>query len=473
MISGALNFTLGLQADSFLRNLNVASGKLLGFVGASASISAAFNKMWASIEQGGKLTDLAASAGVSVKELYQLQRAFEAVGASADSVPAIINRLRRTLATGEQNGLLAQLGLDPNSLAGFDPSKQFMMIAAALSKVGENSRAAAAQAIFGREGAATMQQIANSGNDLADAFARAAGDAAIWDRYANRFDAIADTANEIKGHLNTAWAGFTGGIAPAMQQVMDYLNSIDFGGFGARLGNEISLVFESIKLEKFSQYFELSLKSATHEVSKYMLSQIIDWGIAGEAAMNQAGKNGPGFWSKLGTGSLGVGAGLLGLWNQVGANIGVPGAEEMANKRIQQAYDLFDKIGANDGILMKMSDAFVSGVKGGKNPFAEQLIKLRDDLQQGVDQAFRSETKPNRSSSNDLALNFGKASRAKSDFTDIEKMGGVLLGLGRGFGDDEARMTAQNTQKIAEILKLHTKILSDIAPALKLVGVNL
>jgi polyhydroxyalkanoate synthesis regulator phasin len=40
----------------------------------------------------------------------------------------------------------------------------------------------------------------------------------------------------------------------------------------------------------------------------------------------------------------------------------------------------------------------------------------------------------------------------KTDFTDLEKMGGILNGLGRGFGNDDIRRTADNTAETNKLL---------------------
>jgi hypothetical protein len=260
MSSGALNFTLGLQANQFLNSLGASSGKLLGFLGVANGINAAFTKMWGSIEKGGALKDLAASASVTVKDLYQLQRGFKDVGASADAVPSILNRLRRTLAGGEQNNLLQQLGLDPDTIARMNPAAQFEKIAAAMARLNVNARSQAATALFGREGASAVMQIANSGNDFADAMKRAAADAGIWDNVSDAFDAIGDKVAELQAHIETMWAQLAGALIQAFNEgrlaelltdifttsiraAFDALPGLAVGGF-VKLGELLMRIFQ-------------------------------------------------------------------------------------------------------------------------------------------------------------------------------------------------------------------------------------
>lgn len=237
MIAGSLQFTLGLQANQFLNALGVSSSKLVGFTAVANALSNVMAKMWASIQQGGNLTDLAAGAGISVKALYQLQEAFKQVGASADRVPAIMLRLQRTLGTSEGRSALASLGLDPKQLAAADPAAQMERIGQAMARMNSNAAGAAAFKLFGREGATTMRQIAASGTDFSDAIRRASADANVWQKVAFEFDAIADKVTEIEGRMKTMWALFTGAAIQAFRtgQLSELITDIIVTGFKGAL----------------------------------------------------------------------------------------------------------------------------------------------------------------------------------------------------------------------------------------------
>ena len=218
MISGSLQFTLGLQANQFLNALGLSSGKLLGFTSAAAAVQTAFTKMWSAVQQGGQLRDLAAGAGVSVKSLYQLQEAFQQVGASADRVPPMLLRMQRALGTDEGRNVLSSMGLDPESLGRLEAADQFDQIAAALGRLNVNAQSSIAFKLFGREGAMTFRQIAASGNDFSDALRRASGDANVWQKVAFQFDAIGDKLTEIQGRLRTMWALLAGSMIQAFAE---------------------------------------------------------------------------------------------------------------------------------------------------------------------------------------------------------------------------------------------------------------
>lgn len=427
-MNGALNFTLGLQANQFLNSLGIASGKLIGFLGVVNGIQAAFGKMWAAVQQGGKLTDLAASASLTVKDLYQLQQAFINVGASADAVPSIINRLRRTLAGGEQDGLLAQLGLDPAALAGMNPAAQFESVAAALAKIDVNARANAAQQIFGREGAATIQQIANSGNDFASAMQRASADAQTWQNVSGAFDAIADKVTEVQAHIQTLWAQLAGALIQAFNegQLTEVITDIIVTGFQAGL---------AVVPAMFAKLGEILLR--TFETPLLYLQAGIEYAID-QAVNNPTVRK----LLQLSVGGAAVVAGL----DAAGITSSQPStfAEILAARR-------------EEGLKFNLGSEFGMGdISDAANSFLNESLGKAGDILGGLSERLGSlagRLPPGSSGAAGTgAVDFEKSKGMKTDVTDIEKMGGVLLGLGRGFGGDEARQTANNTRRTADLL---------------------
>lgn len=452
MIAGALNFTLGLQANQFLNSLGASSGKLLGLLGAANAIQSAFGKMWGAVEQGGKLKDVAAAASLSVKDLYQLQQAFTNVGASAESVPAVINKLRRTLAGGEQNNLITQLGLDPATLGRMNPAEQFSQVAAALAKINVNARAGAAQALFGREGAQTIQQIANSGNDFAGAMQRAAADAEVWQKTSATFDDIQDRLTELQAHVNTLWATLAGALIQAFNEgrLDEVITDILVTGIQAGLAL-IPAMF--VKLgEILLRVFQTPLA--------YLQAGI-------EFAIDQAVNN-PKVRALLKLTPAG-GLAIAGL-DALGVTSGQPSSfQDILNERLAEGVKFnlgTGEFGINDisesaNGLLSESLAKSGGLLGG---LQERLGELVSRLPQGNGAAAVATTE---------SFEAGKT-KAAFAATEIEKMGGTIFGLGRGFGGgDDARQTTTNTKKTADILATHTAILKDIAPALKLVGINI
>src|ERR1043166_5451873 len=217
MIAGALEFTLGLQANQFLGQLGLSSQGLLSFFGVVGSIESAFHKMWEAVEKGGALKDLAAKTDTSVKSLYELQFAFEQVGASIEGVGPMILKLQRQLGSDEGRGMLQNLGLDPSKLKGQESVDQIEAVIGALQKLNPSQQAAAAFNLFGREGGATALQLARSGHEFHDAIKDAEPMADVWQRVAVSFDEITDKVLKIKHIIETGWAAAAGAIVAAFK----------------------------------------------------------------------------------------------------------------------------------------------------------------------------------------------------------------------------------------------------------------
>lgn len=419
MIAGALNFTLGLQANQFLNTLGASSGKLLGFLGVANTVGAAFNKLWGAVEKGGALKDLAASASLTVKDLYQLQRGFKEVGASADAVPSVINRLRRTLAGGgEANNVLQSLGLDPETIARMNPAQQFEKIATAMAKVNVNARSQAATALFGREGASVIQQIANSGNDFASAMQRASKDAGIWQNVSGAFDAISDKVAEVQAHIETMWATLAGALIQAFNE--GHLAETVFDIFATAF-NAIGVALPNLLQGGLVKIGESLFRVL--ETPLIYLQSLLDASVEGWMALF---------------------AKIPGLRDALGipADFKPSSFDDIVANNKKNGLDFF---GANTGDMAAFSNDQFKAAFDAAAPLFEALGVRLEDLVAKLPQGST------------LAAGVGGGGitsnkNTRSDFTSIEKMGGVFLGMGRGFGGDEARRTADNTKRTADLL---------------------
>lgn len=437
MIAGALNFTLGLQANQFLNSLGVASGKLLAFAGIANGIQSAFGKMWGAVQQGGKLTDLAAAASVSVKSLYQLRRGFQEIGASADSVGSVLQRLRTNLSGGQQDGLLAELGLDANSLRAADPAAQFTRIAAALAKLDATARAGASQKLFGREGALVANMIANSGNAFADAMNRAAGDATIHQNTASTFDEIADKIVEIQSRIDATWALLAGGLIAAFkkQQLPEVLTDIISTSFAAGLAM-VPAMF--VKLgEVLLRAFEVPLTYLQAGI-EYVIDQAVNNPRLRQVLM-----------------ATPSGAAAVGVGDLLGITSGQPTSFADILKQRQAEGLKFNfgsgefgmgDISASANELFKGALGNSSGLLGG---LQERLIALITGLPQG------STSAAGIGGAGGLG---GGGKSGNNTASAWERIGFVLRGGSAG-GNDHARSTAENTRKTNVLLdKIEKKL---------------
>jgi hypothetical protein len=432
-MTGALNFTLGLGITQFANNLGIAGGKLVSFMGVTQLVAKSFNSMWDAVQQGGRLTDLAASASISVEQLYKLQFAFEQVGAKAESVTGIISRLRTNLAQGNQDSVLKQLGLDPSQVKALDAAAQFEKISASLSRLDVVSRAGAAQALFGREGAETAQIIANSGAAWATAWAAAAKDAKIWGQVAETFDAIADKVTALQRQMQTMWAQIAGTLVGAWKS--------------SRMDELIALTFQA-GMEKAVQVFQVATDAMAEIFAATLGAQSLWDGLRQVIASMFVG---------LGTSLMEL------LFGPIADAIGDrAGFNERQQERVDYAAGMA-KAGAKNmarggneafpAVVAAMEKAFLNIKADG--PAAQALKTFSAEMLRNLNDG----SKPQMMGSG-LDVDFKGSKASTTDFTSIEKMGGVLLGLGRGFGGDEARQTASNTRRTADLLTQTNQLLT-------------
>lgn len=148
------------------------------------------------ISVGSALNDMSARTGVAASALVAFKFAAEQTGGSIEDVETAIRKLQVTLAQAVAGSAAAKkefrdLGVSVADLAGAPPGKQFEMVAAAIAKIPDPAkRAAAAVGLFGKSGTKLLpmltdlrelteeaQKLGLAPSDYAVAAADALGDA--------------------------------------------------------------------------------------------------------------------------------------------------------------------------------------------------------------------------------------------------------------------------------------------------------
>lgn len=279
-MAGVLSFTLGLEASNFLRQLNIASGGIISLAAVGQGLQSAMQGVWGAIEKGAALKDLSARTNESVDNLFKLQHAFNLVGAGADAVAPALMKFQKTMSgvteDGEKTeGIIRAIGLSFDQLKTMSGPERIAAVADALNKINADQAAGIAGKLFGREGASSILQVARSMNDFTGALKDAAPAAQVFARSADAFDAIDDTITTIKMKVGGMFAGIAEGVQPALQRVLDLVNGFDFVGFGQMLGHEIELVFNSISMGRFAEYFATAIMAGLQEGFNFLATA--DW----------------------------------------------------------------------------------------------------------------------------------------------------------------------------------------------------
>jgi hypothetical protein len=223
---GILEFTLGLETKSFLDKLGFSEGKVLGFASVAELLHKGFEKVEQAFERGIGLEHLSKRTGESVQTLYQLQKAFQSAGVSADEVGPVLFRMERSIGgineLGEHTAdIFARMGISLASLKTKDAGAQMQTILGSIAKLNQSQAASASSSIFGREGGATMLQIARSSKEVRDAMQAAAATGALFQRHAAAFQKMHHLILEIKNYMEDLAAKaavFFTGLAGAFKE---------------------------------------------------------------------------------------------------------------------------------------------------------------------------------------------------------------------------------------------------------------
>jgi hypothetical protein len=375
MLAGAIEMTLGLQANQFLQALGMANSSVLSLFGTTQLLQSGFQKVWGAIEKGGALLDLSNRTGDAVGSLYQLQQAFTVAGVGAESVGSVIRKFNMALAGSSEEGenvsaAFKKLGLDPQALSKMGSSEALVKTIDALSKFDKISQTSLSNTIFSRQGGAIMNQIARDAEGFKKTIQETAESAKVWERVALAFDEIGDTVELIKGKISTMWAGIAEGAIPMFNRVLSYINSIDWVGIGRNIGKYLMAFEGAAKSGQLGELIELSLIVAFENAFMFAARQAFVLGEILKAVASDMFKP-----LVANTGALAIN------------EIGMLEAKAKRSSFLQQAeYDISRDPNLSDRAkafqmakMREQADIDFRNATSGNNATARQLLKERED----------------------------------------------------------------------------------------------
>jgi hypothetical protein len=480
-MAGVLNFTLGLANSGFLGPLGTAQGGLTRLLGTGAAVAgmlgtltglgAGFAGVMHEINEGGRLFDLSKRTTESVASLYQLEHAFNDVGVGAQSVGTLVGQVQKALGGFNEMGeptkdVFAAIGLSVDQLKRLNSPQVILAIGEALARLPKDEAMNIAAKIAGRGGAGDLLQIARSVDDFRSAMEKAAPQAAIMARNAAAFDRVGDTLGEIRLKARGLFAGIAEGAAPAIQSVLDKLNSIDLTGFGVRIGEAITVGTQALRDEQFTQLFSLSMKAGMQEANFFMQDLIAGWGeklkkIFADADPNAAqGNQAP--WADRFMAGLHGGAGLF-MAGTLGALIPAY-RDDVLDKSIPS----LEQVGWGRWLLGLSDAAAGPQAQSRENVFAAELKKLYADLLARAPKPAGAEL-PNINAPKALSV-LSQGLDVKLPVNSLEKIG-LLISGGSGSNPaiDYQRRTANATEQARKTME---KVLSVVQQGLRVVGMD-
>lgn len=292
MSNGRLDYTLGLATTNFLGGLNIARGALAGFIGFATGAGGLLAGVFAQINKGGALNDLSNRTGETVRNLFSLEHALNQSGVRGENTRLILFNLQKSLSgvseTGESTAeAFAAIGLSVDKLRGLSSPDALVKIFEGINKIDRNSAAGAASKIFGRGASGDVLQLARDSKAVAESLRESANQASLFQRNAAAFDKIGDTLGSIKLKTQGLFAGIAEGAAPAIQSLLDAVNSIDFERIGKSVGNLFTAIPEAFKQGRIDELVSLSLIVGFEKAVNF-LSTALQHVFAGLPALMEA-----------------------------------------------------------------------------------------------------------------------------------------------------------------------------------------
>lgn len=272
---------IGMVADGLKSKLFVLGGAIAGAAGLGSLAVAAVN----TAKLGGELSDLSARTGIGAKSLITLRQAFADTGVGADAVGKYVNKLQQALVHAAEGGgetaqAFASLGLNAQELSTLAPEDQFARIGAAVAKVEDPARrAAAVLSIFGKGAGDLLPLFAEDG--ALDNAAKVLGTMpAILARNVPVLDHIADVFDRLPQKATQLFAGIYDQLGPTVSSLLDAFESIDFTPIGQRIGAFIGVAIDELRAGRFGEFlgdvvqagFELGIEGGMK-----LFSKLADW----------------------------------------------------------------------------------------------------------------------------------------------------------------------------------------------------
>lgn len=212
------------------------AGLAVGFAAVTAAVTAvagSFRGLFAAVEEGERLGDLAAQIGATTEELTSLRFAADISGSSAqimdDALAKLAQRLGEARAGTQETALAFQaLGLDVDEFAKLSVSEQIKTIADKFQDVKNPAdQAALAMDLFGKQGV-KLVNVLNSGREGIEALQARSDELSntLSTEDAAALSSVADGVDELKAAWGALWKDLTVAVAPALKTVLTVLTEI-------------------------------------------------------------------------------------------------------------------------------------------------------------------------------------------------------------------------------------------------------
>lgn len=220
------------------------------------------------VGMGGEFVKLKNQTGATISSLVGIDEAMKRVGGSAADSATLIAKMQRTLSDAVQGNVIAKqgfaaIGLDPQELTKVSADKQLLEIGEAILKLGNDAQAAqVSMQLFGKSGAEMLSVFRNN---EAMALLRESGGkfGEVFGRNAEALEQIESSMIRLKEIPRDIAAGFVD-MLPVDQissEIKQIFDSIDFVGFGQKVGAWVALVIDYWKQGRVDEIIDLTIEA--------------------------------------------------------------------------------------------------------------------------------------------------------------------------------------------------------------------
>jgi hypothetical protein len=251
-------------ATDWMNGKVVALGAAVGTFGASVALGAARGLLSLArnaIASSGRLVDLAASTGLSIRALQTMELIGKKSGITVDAFADSVYKLGVNVNGGGDSvtAALGELGLSLERLQQLRPEQQFLTIMGALAKVrDETERNRIGNELFGRQFKAIARSVGEDWEKIAHS-ARFASDAQV-----RAIDAAQDAWDNFLAHLEARSQRAGGNIVLAFQQLQK---------LGLRDLLTIAAVSEGTPTGFIKNLAQVAQNAATREAARASLAE--------------------------------------------------------------------------------------------------------------------------------------------------------------------------------------------------------
>jgi len=254
------------QVESALTGLRRLALPIAGTVAAALGVRELAQSARATVDLGGKLSDLSARTGIAARQLLVLGQAFKDNGLSSDAVGTVLPKLNKALYDastigGETARAFRDLGLSTAELLELEPDKRFEAVAAALGRIEDPARRdALAMQLFGRAGA-ELNTLFRNGGAIEDARRSFGRMPEILERNVELLDRIGDVTGRLPNKGLQLWVGIFDQVGPAIRDAFNKLDSLDLTQLGQNIGAYVNVAIKSWNDGEFDQFIGLTIQA--------------------------------------------------------------------------------------------------------------------------------------------------------------------------------------------------------------------